>query len=187
MGRYLSIPILGFAATLSSSIIPQTIAFILVLLSGITPILNNTRGQLSLVMLLVIAWAIRANLLDGSVWAFTGGIAMDLLTVLPVGTSSFGLILIVFAINTLAKHIYRINLLIIVAITIVATVFMQFYTYQVLLLMGNSYNLLALVRLVLIPTVIYNTIAILPLYGMMRLIQRRIEGGLQPTNTNTFT
>jgi len=179
VGRYLSIPILGFAAALSSSIIPQVIAFLIALLSSITPILDNSRGQLSLVMLLVIAWAVRADLTESFVWAFVGGIAMDLLSILPVGASSFALVIIVFVINTIATQIYRINLLMILAITIVSTIFMQFFTYQILVLLGNSYNLLALIRLVLIPTLIYNVIAILPLYGFVRLIQRRLEGGLQ--------
>jgi len=185
MGRYLSIPILGLCAALASSIIPQTISFLIALLSGITPILDNSRGQLSLVMLFVIAWAIRADLTESFVWAFVGGIAMDLLSILPVGSSSLALVLIVFSINTIATQIYRINIIMILAITIIATVFMQFITYQILLLMGNSYNLLALIRLVLIPTVIYNAIAILPIYVFVRLIQRRLEGGIQ-TASNTL-
>lgn len=179
MGRYISIPILGFAAALSSSIIPQFIGFVLALLGSITPILDNSRGQLSLVLLLVIAWAIHADLTEGFVWAFVGGIAIDLLSILPIGASSFALVLIVFAINTISNQIYRINVVMIIAITLVSTVFMQFATYQILVLLGNSYNLLALIRLVLIPTLIYNAIAILPVYGVMRIIQRRLEGGLQ--------
>lgn len=179
MGRYLSLPILGLASALASSIIPQIIAFLVALLSGVTPILDGTRGQLSLVMLLVIAWAIRADLIEGFVWAFVGGITMDLMSILPVGTSSFVLILIVFVINTIATQIYRINIVMIFAITIVSTIVLQFFTYQILVLIGNSYNLLALIRLVLIPTMIYNTVAILPIFVFVRLIQRRLEGGLQ--------
>jgi len=186
VGRYLSIPILGFSAALASSILPQVIAFFIALLSGITPILDNSRGQLSLVMLFVIAWAVHADLVEGFIWAFVGGIAMDLLSILPIGASSFGLVLVVFVINTIATQIYRVNLAIILALTLVATIFMQFFTYQILVLFGNSYNLLALIRLVLIPTMIYNAIAILPIYGLVRLIQRRLESGLQ-TAPNTLS
>lgn len=179
MGRYLSIPILGFAAALSSSIIPQIIGFIVALVSTITPILDNSRGQLSLVMLLVIAWSIHSDLEGSFVWAFVGGIAMDLLSIVPVGTSSFVLILIAFVVNTLSQQIYRVNIIMILAITIVSTIFLQFFIYLILVLLGNSYNLIALIRLILIPTLIYNVIAILPIYGFIRLIQRRLEGGLQ--------
>lgn len=179
MGRYLSLPILGLAAALSSSIIPQVIGFVLALTSGIFPFLDNTRGQVSLVMLLVVAWSIRSDLEGSFAWAFVGGIAMDLLSILPVGASSFALILIVFVVNSISQQIYRVNLLMILAITIVSTLFLQFFTYMTLVTLGNSYNLLALIRLILIPTLIYNLIAILPIYGFVRLIQRRLESGLQ--------
>lgn len=179
MGRYLSLPILGMAAALSSSIIPQIISFVLALTSGIFPFLENTRGQLSLVMLLVIAWSIRSDLEGSFAWALVGGIAMDLLSILPVGISAFALILIVFVVNSISQQIYRINILMILAITVVSTLFLQFFTYLSLVILGNSYNLLALIRLILIPTLIYNLIAILPIYGFVRLIQRRLESGLQ--------
>jgi len=183
MGRYLSLPILGLAAALSSSIIPQIIGFVIILLGSITPVLDNTRGQLSLVMLLVIAWSIRSDLEGSFAWALVGGIAMDLLSILPVGTSSFGLLLIVFVVNSISQQIYRVNIVMILAITIIATLFFQFFTYMALVALGNSYNLVALIRLILIPTIIYNLIAILPIYGFVRLIQRRLESGLQNAPT----
>lgn len=179
MGRYLSLPILGLAAALSSSIIPQIIGFVLALTSGLFPFLENTHGQLSLVMLLVIAWSIRSDLEGSFVWAFVGGIVMDLLSILPVGVSSFALLLIVFVVNSISQQIYRVNLLMILAITIISTLFFQFFTYLTLVMLGNSYNLVGLIRLILIPTLIYNLIAILPIYGFVRLIQRRLESGLQ--------
>lgn len=184
MGRYLSIPILGLAAALSSSIIPQVISFFVILLGDIIPFIANTRGQLSLVMLLVVAWAMRSDLTGSFAWAFVGGITMDLLSILPIGTSSFALILIVYVINSISVQIYRISIPMILVITLVATFFMQFFTYQALVLLGNSYNLLALIRLVLIPTMFYNLVAILPIYGFVRLIQRRLEGGLQTASTS---
>ena len=134
-------------------------------------------------MLLVIAWSIRADLEGSFAWAFVGGIMMDLLSVIPIGASSFALLLIVFVVNSVAQQIYRVNILMILAITIISTLFLQFFTYMTLVAMGNSYNLVALIRLILIPTLIYNLIGILPIYGFVRLIQRRLEGGLQNAST----
>ena len=51
MGRYLSIPVLGLAAAISASILPQLVAFAVGVTSNFTPFLVNTRGNLSLVML----------------------------------------------------------------------------------------------------------------------------------------
>lgn len=164
MGRYLSIPILGLAAALSASIIPQ-FAYL--------------NGRLSLVMLLVLAWAIRSDLEGSFAWAFVGGIMLDLMSSIPLGTSSLAMILIVFVVNTISQQVYRVNVLMILALTIFATFFNQFVIYLILVMRGNSYNLVNLIRLMLIPTIIFNLIFILPIYLVVRIIQRRLERGLQ--------
>lgn len=179
MGRYLSLGVLGLAAALSASFIPQFIAFIVALLSNFTPILNNSRGHPSLVMLLVICWSLRSNLADGFVWALVGGILLDLLSILPIGTSSAALVLIVFVVNSVAQQLLRLRVVFLLAITAIATVFMTAYTVVALFLLGHSYDVPALIRLMLLPTLIYNLIAVLPLYAFVRWAQRRLEGGLQ--------
>ena len=179
MGRYLSVGVLGLAAALSASFIPQFIAFVVALLSNFTPILNNSRGHPSLVMLLVICWSLRSSLADGFVWALVGGILLDLLSILPIGTSSAALVLIVFVVNGAAQQLLRLRILFLLAITALATVFMTSYTIVALLLLGNSYDVPSLIRLMLLPTMFYNLIAVLPLYAFVRMAQRRLEGGLQ--------
>jgi len=179
MGRYLSIGILGLAAALSASFIPQFIAFVVALLSNFTPMLNNTRGQPSLVMLLVICWSVRSSLADGFIWALVGGIMLDLLSILPIGTSSAALVLIVFVVNGVGQQLLRFRILFLLTLTALATVFMGAYTIVALFLLGHSYDITSLMRLMLLPTMIYNLIAVLPLYAFIRLLQRRLEGGLQ--------
>lgn len=179
MGRYLSIVVLGLAAALSASFLPQFIAFAVALLSNFTPILNNSRGQLSLVMLLVICWSLRSSLAEGFVWALVGGIMLDLLSTLPIGASSAALVLIVFAINSVARQLLRLRILFLLAVTTLATVFMTAYTIAALFLLGNSYDIPSLTRLMLLPTLFYNLAAVLPLYALVRMAQRRLEGGLQ--------
>ena len=64
MGNFLSIPLLGVAAALQASLMPQ---------------IRLLGGEPDLVFLLVIAWAINRELEDGVIWAFVGGILLDLL------------------------------------------------------------------------------------------------------------
>lgn len=179
MGRYLSIGVLGLAAALSASFVPQFIAFVVALLSNFTPALNESRGHPSLVMLLVICWSLRSSLADGFVWALVGGLMLDLLSVLPIGTSSAALVIIVFVVNGVAQQLLRLRILFLLAITALATVFMTAYTIVALFLLGYSYDIPALIRLMLLPTMIFNLIAVLPLYAFVRVIQRRLAGGLQ--------
>ena len=141
MGRYLSIVVLGVAAALSASFIPQFIAFVVALLSNFTPVLNESRGHPSLVMLLVICWSLRSSLAEGFVWALVGGIMLDLLSVLPIGTSSAALVMIVFVVNGVAQQLLRLRILFLLAITALATVFMTAYIIVALFLLGYSYDI----------------------------------------------
>ena len=179
MGRYLSIFILGFAAALSAGFIPHFIAFAVAFLSNFTPILNESRGQLSLIMLLVICWSLRSTMADAFVWALVGGIMLDLLSILPIGTSSAALIMIVYVVNALGQQLLRLRILVLLAITALATVFMTAYSLAALTLMGNSYDIPQLARFMLMPTMIYNLVCVLPIYAAVRIVQRRLEGGLQ--------
>ncbi len=184
MGRYLSVPVLVFATALSASILPQLVGFGVGLLGNITPILNNTRGQLSLVMLLVLAWSIRSDLVSGFVWALVGGILLDLYSAIPIGTSSAALMIIVYAANGAAQQLYRMRIVTLLAMTLLATLFFQVYTYCALLLLGLSYDILMVIRLVFIPTIIYNLVGALPTYAIVRLIQRRLRANAPSSSTN---
>jgi len=179
MGRYLSIGILGLAAALSASLLPQLIAFFVALLGNFSPLLNNTRGQLSLVLLLVMCWSLHSSLLDSLLWALVGGLLLDLLSILPPGATSAALILIAFALNSAAQQLFRLRLLLLLASTPLATLFLLTYSYAALFLLGYSYDALAVIRLVFIPTLLYNFLAVLPVYALVRWLQRRLESGLQ--------
>ena len=179
MGRYLSIAVLGLSAALSASVIPQAISFMVALLSNIIPLLDNTRGQFSLVMLFVLCWSIRAELTESLIWALVGGLALDLLSILPLGATSVALILIAFVANGVAKQLFGVRILFLVAMTPVATVFITAFTLAALAMLGNTYDIIAVARRVMVPSMIYNLIAVIPVYALVRLIQRRLEGGLQ--------
>ncbi len=179
MGRYLSILVLGVAAALSASVLPQALAFVMELGSSAVPLLADTRGQLGLVMLLVLCWSLHASMTEGYVWAFVGGIALDLLSVLPLGTTSAALLIMVYAINRLAQQLLRARIILLLVMAAVATLFMAAYTYAALILLGYTYDLWAVGRFVLLPTLVYNLAAVLPLFAIVRFFQRRLEGGLQ--------
>jgi rod shape-determining protein MreD len=186
MGRYLSILILGAAAALSTTILPQLLAFVVSLAGNLTPALDNTRGQINLVMLVVLAWSIRAELSSAFVWAFIGGVLIDLFSILPLGTSSAGLLIIAYFANGVARQVYRVRIFTILAMTAVATIFFYAFSYVGLLLLGNSYDLMLQTRLVLIPSLLYNLVVCLPVYGLIRLVQRRVwTAGSETTGSLT--
>ena len=179
MSRYLAIPVLGLAAALTASILPHFIDVCIALLGAVTPLLNQTRGQLSLVMLLVICWSIHADLTESLVWAVVGGLALDLLSILPLGATSVALVLLAFGVNSVARQLLRVRLVFLVAITPLATLFLTAWTLLALALLGYTYDIVAVASMTLLPSMLWNSLAVLPIYALTRLLQRRLKGGLQ--------
>ena len=179
MGRYLSIVVLGLSAALSASIIPHAISFLVSLVGNFIPMLEQTRGQLNLVMLFVLCWSVRAEVTESLIWAQVGGLALDSLSILPLGATSAVLILFAFFVNSVARQLFRVRILFLAAVTPIATIVLTLYTMFALALTGLNYDFFTVLRLVLIPSILYNLAAVIPVYAVVRLIQRRLEGGLQ--------
>jgi rod shape-determining protein MreD len=157
MRIYLAIPILALAAALQASILPQ------ISLAG---------GGPDLVFLLVLSWAIDTDLRQGAAWAFIGGLMLDLLSALPVGTSSIPLLIIVFAISGIGTQIYRLGLLLLVSLALGGTLFQQMMTLILSALLGHNVNWVQDFTSIVVPTMFYNLVLIVPVYWLIRRLQR---------------
>ena len=160
MGNFLSIPILAIAASLQASFVPQ---------------IRLLGGGPDLVFLLVLAWAINSRLEDGVVWAFVGGIMLDLLSFNPTGTSVLGMLLVVFAISGLGQRVYRIGFFLLVGLVLIGTVLQQLLVMFVLALSGYPVDWPVGLTYVIAPTIFYNLILIWPVYWFVRRLWRRLE------------
>ena len=160
MGSFLSLPILLLAAIAQSTLAPQ---------------IQFLGGRPDLVLLLVLAWSVNADMDESVVWAFVGGIAQDLLSAMPTGTSTLGMIPLVFFVNSLNRQLYRIGLVFLVGLVIGGTLLKALVQVAVLLLTGHQYDL-AEISYVVLPTILYNLVFIWPLYWFARRVQRRLYG-----------
>lgn len=158
MGNYLSIPILTLAAVLQATFVPQ---------------IRLLGGGPDLVFLIVLAWSVNINLEGGVTWAFVGGILQDLFSVAPTGTSAVGLIIIVFAVNLIARQVQRVGILLLLGLALVGTLFQQITIILLLGLLGFNVDLIGDLSDVVLPTMLYNLLLILPIYWFIRRIQRR--------------
>lgn len=170
MSIYFGLPLLALAAALQASIMPQ---------------IRIAQGQPDLVFLLVLAWSIRGELEDGVWWAFIGGIFKDLLSLSFVGTSTFGMLLVIFGVNVLSRQVYGLGFVLISGIVLTATVIQQLVTMIILVLTipsiqpGYSIDFIDGFRYVIIPTMFYNFIFFWPIYWFIRGIQRRYENRIR--------
>lgn len=160
MGYYIALPLLALAAALESSVLPY---------------LRLYSGQPGLVLLLVLCWGLHAPLEEALFWAFVGGIFQDLLSILPLGTSTIALVLVLFAVEFIRKQVYRVSIVTLMIMILAGTVLQEVISFIVLSLIGAPRDLGEVLPYVLVPEIFYNLILMLPLYGFLRLFQRRIH------------
>jgi rod shape-determining protein MreD len=158
MSAFLSIPILAIAAALQASFVPQ------VRLLG---------GGPDLVLLLVLSWSINSSLREAVTWAFVGGIMLDLLSYNPTGTSSAGLLIIVFAISGLGQRVHHIGFMMIIGLVLFGTLLQQITIMLILALTGYPIDLITGLTYVAAPTILYDLILIWPIYWFVRRTQKR--------------
>jgi rod shape-determining protein MreD len=167
MGSFLSLPILALAAILQITVMPR---------------LSLLGGHPDLVLLIVLSWTLNSTLEQAIVWAFVGGITTDLLSAAPLGTSVVGMVIIIFFVHTARQQIYTVGIFTLLWVAILGTLVQHITIIIILLLTGFSpafssqlgYGVVFQDMTSLIfPTMLYNLIVILPIYGFTRRIQIR--------------
>jgi rod shape-determining protein MreD len=158
MGTYWSVPLIALAVILQATVIPQ---------------IRILGGEPDLVFLLTLSWSINGRLEQGVAWSFVGGIAQDLLSAAPIGSSVLGMIILVFGIEQLKQQVYRIGFMLIVGLVIAGTVLQKVMFMIVAGFAGFTIYPVENFTYVILPTVAYNLLFIWPIYVLIRRIQRR--------------
>ncbi len=159
MANYIGIPLLLIAAVINATIMPE---------------LRLGNGAADLVLLMVISWALLADVRDALLWAVIGGVLQDLLSIAPPGTSALGLAIVAFAADAVFGNVSRGNLLVPVLVAAVGTVVYQMITLLLLRTLGlSAVGIGQGLLYVTLPATILNVLLILPVYRLMGAVHRR--------------
>jgi rod shape-determining protein MreD len=160
MANYIGIPLLMIAALLNTTVMPEF------RLGG---------GAPDLVFMLVASWALLADIRQALVWALIGGIFQDWLSIAPLGASSLGLVIVVFLADSIFGQISRNNIFVPPLVAAVGTVICHLGMLMALRMAGTTVPAGQGLFYVTLPTVIYNTILIVPVFRLVGLIQRWLQ------------
>jgi rod shape-determining protein MreD len=155
MGRYVGFPLLLIAALLNATVVAE---------------LRIGNGAPDLVLLLVISWALLADVREAMFWAVVGGVMQDMLSVAPLGASSLGLVIVAFAADTAFGDVRRSNVLIPPLVALVGTVIYHLGLIAVLQLVGYGVPFGTAMTYVTFPAMIYNAILIIPVFRLTGLL-----------------
>jgi rod shape-determining protein MreD len=123
----------------------------------------------SLPFLFALAWSLLSNVEEGVVWAFIGGVFMDIFTIAPVGGLALTYMASVFAVNLIRDLLPANRFAIPVISAALATTIQQLLYYIYLRLFGISATT---TLFTFFQIVIVQTILIIPLYWIMYFLTR---------------
>jgi rod shape-determining protein MreD len=141
-------------------------------------IINDLRlleGRPDLILIAVVSWGIIGRHKESMVWGLVGGLALDLLSGLPLGVTAINLILIAFLVSFSEGRFWESHILMPLGVMLLASPL--FYILSILTLWTLGYDLeigLAMSRVVL-PGTFLNLLLILPGTQIMNAIDRLIH------------
>ncbi|MCS7219942.1 MAG: rod shape-determining protein MreD [Anaerolineae bacterium] len=157
MRPFLFIPLLGVLALLQSVLLP------LIAILGVQP---------DLILLAVMSWTLLRGLVEGLVWAFIGGLWLDLLSGGPFGLSSLVLVLVVFLISLLEANLFREHIILVMVIAIGAGLLHGALYLLLLRLGGHPAATLAALWRIVIPAAIYTSLLTPIVFPPLRWLHR---------------
>jgi cell shape-determining protein MreD len=149
---YVAVPLLATLALLQSAVLSRL------------PL-----GGLQILLLVVIARAMMEGMPEGLLWAFVGGIWLDLLSLSPVGGTSLAYMSTVVAIVLVQRNLPQSPLVLPLLLAPLGTAVYFFVSLSILSLLGFPVNWQATG---VTPALLGHTIAILPLYWLMMSLRR---------------
>lgn len=120
--------------------------------------------------LVALAWGLLRGVNEGIVWAFIGGLCLDLFSVGPMGATALAYMLAILAVTWIENAMPTNRFFIPIIMAVLATVIYLFIYLLLLRLLGHSINLQALAELS--PTAILHGALILPIYWLMVFLDR---------------
>jgi rod shape-determining protein MreD len=121
------------------------------------PYLRVGNAQPHLVFIFAIIWTVAVGLESGLVWAFFGGIALDILAQRPLGASSFALIISVGIAASITRPFIRIRPLVVVPAVALLSIVYSMTLFALLGAIGSSVASTNPVA-ALVPGVVYDTV-----------------------------
>ena len=122
--------------TLFVAAIGATVTAIVELTVG--PYIRVGNAQPHLVFVFAIVWTFAVGLESGLVWAFVGGMALDVMAQRPLGTSSFALIIVVGLAAAIAHLFTRWRALVVVPAVAILSLLYSMTLFLLLGALGSS-------------------------------------------------
>lgn len=148
--------------------------FLLLLQVEVCPYLKVFGGMPNLVLLWVVGWGL-THRRRGMLWAAVGGVGMDLLSGIPFGVHTLGMILAAVLAERFREGALEANLLMPLGMAFVASVIHDAIAAGALYATGWQADLVDLLFGVVLPSAVYNVVLMPLFFVTLRASARRLR------------
>jgi len=146
------IPILAFAVILQSTVFSRV------------PLLS---GPLDLVVVVLICWTLNERVKDEWTWALIGGSMVGFVSALPAPVPIAGYLLVTAVSVYLKRRVWQVPVLALFVTIVIGTLIVNLTNYLVLSVLGSPLPFFEALNLVVLPSLMLNLLAVLPVNGLM--------------------
>jgi rod shape-determining protein MreD len=150
------------------------LALLAVIQSSVLSYLRFLDGRPDLVLLAVVAWGLTGRAREAMVWGLIGGIFLDLLSGMPVGTSGLTLTLIAYLVSFLEGRFWEAQLLMPLAVILAASLLYHFAGLGAYALSGTGIDISMAITRVILPSTFLNLLLALPIAQLARSIHQSL-------------
>ncbi len=125
-------------------------------------------GEMDLVMVILVAWALQEGVTTAFHWAFLAGVVVSLVSRLPwfIYFMAYGGTVLMALL--LQRRVWQVPMLAMFSVTFLGTVLMSLLSFLYITLAGGTISLGDTLGLVTLPSVLLNMLIAIPVFGMMR-------------------
>jgi rod shape-determining protein MreD len=131
-------------------------------------------GIPGLVLVLVIDWGILRGTDEGMLWAFIGGLCLDVFSGWPIGTSTVALVIVASLVSLGEGTFMRTHALVPIATVFAATIL--YYAVALFILESTQQPVawITELRMAVLPVAIYNAIINIPGFWLVKRLENRV-------------
>ncbi len=131
-------------------------------------------GQADLVLVAVVAWGLTGRSKEAMIFGLIGGILLDLLSALPIGTTSLILVLIAYLVSLTEGRLWGAHLLTPLGVVFAASLIFSGYQLLASILAGAVVDLPTVASRVILPEAFLNVLLAIPAAQLAHALQRAL-------------
>lgn len=144
------------------------LALVVIVQSAVISHMTLLAGYADLMLVVLAAWALKAEASSAWLWAFLGGVMVSFVSGLPWPVTMAGYLFVVLFAQLLRRRVWQAPLLAMFSVTFLGTLVMDLFILLVLNLLGTPLPFGDSLGLIVLPGMLLNLLFAIPVYVMIR-------------------